>query len=458
MEPNPAGLIKLATEFAHSGDIVIIDYQLAAILGIIIVFGLFFSAFFSSSEVAFFSLPNHIDQKNLQEFQQDNSLQRCLIMLEKPRRLLATILIGNTFANIITAISAAVLTGMLAQLFMLDTWLIYAIEILVLTIVIVILSEITPKILALKEPVSVSQKLSGALYFFYVLLAPVSVVISNSTRFLEQQFPKISDKISSEDIITIAEVGEMQGSIEGDEREIIENIIEFGNTNVREIMTSRVNIVAISSDSKLDDVLELIKERSISRIPLYENDLDNIIGVIHSKDMLAYIDSNVSQVVNWKAISRKPLFVPASKKIDDLLRDFQKEKTHVAIVVDEYGGTEGLVTLDDIAEEIIGDMHDEYSEQVSLYTRRKNGDYIFDAKVDLDDMEEVLQNDITTDSDEYETLGGLIYHIAERIPETGEVLHFNDMELTIHEVINNRVSKVRVRLINDGKDNITPKT
>lgn len=429
-----------------------LDGNLIITLSVIIIVGLIFSGLFSSSEVAFFSLANVLDTEHKESNKEDHALNRSLAMLERPRRLLATILIGNTFSNVITAIAAALVTGEIARIFLLPEALVYGIEIIVLTFTIVILSEITPKILALKDPIQVSKNLSAFIYFWYFLLAPIAILMSKSTKFLEDRFPKMAEKISSDDIKTIAEVGEMQGSLEGNEREIIENVIEFGNTTVREIMTSRVNVEAISTDRDLHDVLDMIRDRSISRFPLYEGDMDNIIGIIHSKDLLPYIDSNLGQTANWKAIARKALFVPASKKIDDLLREFQKKKTHIAIVVDEYGGTEGLVTLDDIMQEIIGEMSDEFAEEVSLYTRRKNGDYIFDAKVDLDDMEEVLNNEITTDIDEYETLGGLVYHLTERIPELGETMVFNNMQITVHEVTNNRVSKVRVRLLEDPED------
>jgi putative hemolysin len=182
-------------------------------------------------------------------------------------------------------------------------------------------------------------------------------------------------------------------------------------------------------------------------MPLFENDLDTILGVIYSKDVLPYINTDlVDHPINWKTIARKALFIPATKKLDDLLRDFQQEKTHIAIVVDEYGGTEGLVTLDDILEEIVGDIGDEYDDQEEkLYTRFKNGVYIFDAKIDLDDLDEILGTSISSDDDEFETLGGLIYHLTERIPNVGERMHYKNLELTVHSVKNNRVKKLRVK-------------
>ncbi|MEX1136096.1 MAG: hemolysin family protein [Balneolales bacterium] len=430
------------------------DFTQLFTLSILILLGLIFSALFSGSEVAFFSLSNNIEIESLPEDAKDAALYRVLNMLDHPRRLLATILIGNTFANIIAAVSAAVLTGTLAAHIGLPEILIFTIEVIVLTFAIVILSEITPKIMALNEPLKVSKYLSRFLYFFFVLLGPLARLISKSTTFLERKFPRPPESISSEDIKTMAEVGERHGSIHGDEREIIENVIEFGNTTVREIMTSRVNIVAVSTADSLSDMLHLIREKSVSRLPLYENELDNILGIIHSKDLLPYIDSNLGESsINWRTHARKALFVPTSKKIDDLLRDFQKERVHMAIVVDEYGGTEGLVTLDDVLEEIMGELSDENTEQVKLFTRSKSGVYIFDAKIDLDDMAEILQMELTTNMDEYETLGGLVYHLVERIPEVEEAVCFKSLELKVHEIENNRVTKVMVRILDEDEQN-----
>jgi len=378
-------------------------------------------------------------------------------MLEKPRQLLATVLIGNTFANVITAVGAAVVTGRLVALLGLPQVIVFTVEIIILTFAIVVLAEITPKLLALNKPLDVSRKLSGLLYVFFVIFGPLSRLISRSTRFLEKNIPRPSDSLSSEDLKAIAEVGELHGSIHGDEREIIENVIEFGNTYVREIMTSRVNISAINTKNTLQEVLDLIREKSISRLPLYEDNLDNIIGIIHSKDLLPYINSDLGQTtINWKTLARKALFIPTTKKLDDLLRDFQREKTHIAIVVDEYGGTEGVITLDDVLEEIIGEITDEYTETVELFTRKKSGNYVFDAKIDLDDMADILSMELTSDDDEYETLGGLIYHLLERIPEEGETLEFKGLELKVDEMDNNRLTKVEVKVLENSPGKPAP--
>ncbi len=427
------------------------------VLIVVIILGLVFSAFFSGAEVAFFSLDKKVDRKVIKDSEKDRALARVLHMLEKPRQLLATVLIGNTFANVITAVGAAVVTGRLVALLGLPQVIVFTVEIIILTFAIVVLAEITPKLLALNKPLDVSRKLSGLLYVFFVIFGPLSRLISRSTRFLEKNIPRPSDSLSSEDLKAIAEVGELHGSIHGDEREIIENVIEFGNTYVREIMTSRVNISAINTKNTLQEVLDLIREKSISRLPLYEDNLDNIIGIIHSKDLLPYINSDLGQTtINWKTLARKALFIPTTKKLDDLLRDFQREKTHIAIVVDEYGGTEGVITLDDVLEEIIGEITDEYTETVELFTRKKSGNYVFDAKIDLDDMADILSMELTSDDDEYETLGGLIYHLLERIPEEGETLEFKGLELKVDEMDNNRLTKVEVKVLENSPGKPAP--
>lgn len=428
-------------ETAGAFDFYTLSVQLALML-----IGLLISALFSASEVAFFSMVNQMD--SLDRDQKPGGQDAYIIrMLEKPRRLLATILICNTFANILSSVLAAVISGDIAAYFGFPPAIVFAVEIVVITFMILILSEITPKILAINNPLKMTRKLSGFIYAFFVLLTPITKLIADSTMSMERFLPKPTNRMTTEDLRTMAQVSEKEGSIRGDEREIIENIIEFGNINVREIMTSRVNMVAVSVEYSLVDVIKIIQEKGLSRMPLFENDLDNILGVIYTKDVLPYINSKVEDTsVNWKTIARKALFIPATKKLDDLLRDFQHEKTHMAIVVDEYGGTEGVITLDDILEEIVGDIGDEYDEnEEKLYTEFKNGVFIFDAKIDLDDLDEILETQLSSSDDEFETLGGLVYHLMERIPNVGERMTYKGLELTVHSTKNNRVKKLRVK-------------
>ncbi len=415
----------------------------------IMLVGLIFSALFSGSEVAFFSLANRQELLN-KEDQFSVHDKRLGFMLDQPRRLLATVLIGNTFANIVASVMAAVITGGLLTYIDAPELLVYTLEVIVLTFVILILSEITPKVISINNPLRVSRKLGGFVYAFFILLKPLAKLIAQSTNTLERVIPKSAQTFSSDDIKMMAEVSEQEGSIKEDEREIIENVIEFGSITVREIMTSRVNIIGVSMEDSLANVLERIRKHSLSRMPLYENDLDTIHGVIYAKDILPFIQAEGEEtIINWKTISRKALFIPITKKLDDLLRDFQQEKTHMAVVVDEYGGTEGVVTMDDILEELVGEMVDESDEEENMYKRFKNGTYVFDAQIDLDDMEEILECSLTSEEDDFETLGGLIYHLTESLPTVGERVIFNELELTVHSVQKNRIKKVRVKVLSD---------
>ncbi|HET6527202.1 MAG TPA: hemolysin family protein [Balneolaceae bacterium] len=445
---DPSSLLFISDFFLQMNDPVVLDPVGLTIQVILILLGFSFSALFSASEAAFFSL---MDEKNELNDADDPKDRLISGMLEHPRKLLATLLISNTFANIVTSVLAAVVAGNIASYYGLAAFWIYFFEIIVVAFMILILGEVTPRIIAISDPLKVARRLRQFVYFFYKLFSPFSTLFANSISSIEERLPKPNSKMTTEDIMTMAEVSEQEGSIKSDEREIIENVIEFGSTTVREIMTSRLNIVAVSTTNSLDEALTVIREKGLSRMPLYDNDLDTILGIIHSKDVLPYINSDIERTtINWRTIARKALFIPSTKKLDDLLRDFQQEKTHIAIVVDEYGGTEGLITLDDILEEIVGDISDEYDEtEEQLYTKFKSGVYIFDARIDLDDMEEILDCELTSDDDDFETLGGLVYHITERIPNVGERVYYQNLELTVHSVLNNRVRKLRVKVQNE---------
>jgi putative hemolysin len=414
----------------------------------IIFVSFFFSAFFSSSEVAFFSIRSHDLTEKLRT-QETPGLKRIKKLLDHPRQLLSTILIGNTVVNILISVFAAVLTGSLISHFAWNPIVAYSIEIILLTTALVIFGEITPKVIGLKNPYMVASMFSSFIYALFVVLRPLNKLVAASSMSLERRIPRSKSKITGNDLMALAEVGEQEGHLREDEREIIENVIEFGNTEVREIMASRVDIEYVSVDETLGEVLERVKKLRLSRLPLCDPDLDSIIGIIYAKDLLSLMNEQIDdRNFNWTSISRNPLFIPVNKKLDDLLEDFQREKTHMAIVVDEFGGTEGLVTLDDVLEEIMGELETDPNEREEIRQLR-NGDYIMDAKVDLDELNDLFEQEIATDDDEYETLGGLVYHIMERIPSVGEKVRFNNLEITVHELENNRVKRLRVRVVGD---------
>ena len=421
---------------------------------VILLICVVFSAIFSSSEVAFFSIKSHDLTEKIKNG--NIGLIRVQYLTEHLRQLLSTILIGNTVVNLLASVMAAMITVSLIDYFKWPALLVYTIEVILITAIIVIFGEISPKVIGIKNPYKVASLFSPLIYVLFVILKPVNKIIAASSMSLERRMPKPKNRITESDLFTLAEVGEQEGHLREDEREIIENVVEFGNTEVREIMTSRVDIEFVTIDDTLNEVLERIRTLRISRLPLCDPDLDTIIGIMYSKDLLRYANNTAAETdFNWKSLARKPLFIPVNKKLDDLLADFQREKTHMAIVVDEYGGTEGLVTLDDVLEEIMGELETDPEVQDEIRQLR-NGDYIIDAKVDLDELNDLFDVEIATDEDEYETLGGLVYHVMERIPTVGEKIRVRDLEITVQELENNRIKRLRVRAVKkeDAKDTL----
>lgn len=422
---------------------------------IVFITSLMLSALFSGYEAAIYAVLNSFENSG-----SDTTLKSdkgfFSYIYGSPRELLVTLLTGNIAANSTVAITGIVITKLSIDFFTLSTTSTYIVAFITILITILVFSESIPRAIAIQNPVRFTQRYYYLVRVFQFLFYPIAKVLAKSAIVLENRLPKSLNIISSDDIIDFTEENETNKSFDGEEREIFENVVEFRHTVVKEIMTSRVNISAVSTEDALGDVIELIKEKKLSRLPLYTNNLDSIVGIIYAKDLLPYLKTEFQNItINWKTIARKALFVPTTKRLDDLLSDFKREKSHIAIVVDEYGGTEGIITLDDLLEEIIGDIADETSDLHNLYTIVNENEYLFDAQIDLDDIEEILDVDLTTDEDEYETLGGLIYHLIEKIPETGEKVTYKNLELTVSVVENNRIKKVKVvKLLNDESQKI----
>lgn len=412
---------------------------------LVILLGLYVGAIYSAAEVAFFKL---YSQPNFQEYASGDTNDRWIHrLLHRPNRLLATILIGNTVSNVVVSIVAAALTVQLISVFALPKLVVFAIEFLVISFSILILSEIAPKWIALDNPRKVARSYAGFIFIQYWLFHPFTRLMADSAVALEKVVPKSTSKVTSDDLRLMTQAGHEDGSIKDDEREIIENVIEFGTISAKEIMTSRVDIEAISIEATLNEVLDLIRKKGYSRLPLYENDLDTIHGILYSKDVLPFLHVNQEETtIQWKTLARKALFIPPTKKLDELLADFQSEKTHMAIVVDEYGGTEGLITMDDLLEEIVGDMADESDEEEEKSFRpHRQGGFVCDARMDLDEVEDLFGIEVTSPEDEFESLGGLIYHLTERIPNVGEKVTYKGLICTVQSLSKKRISKVWVR-------------
>ncbi|MEX1054463.1 MAG: CNNM domain-containing protein, partial [Rhodothermales bacterium] len=316
---------------------------------------LLLSALFSGSEVALFSLTG--TSKEALSEKADRAAKRVLKLLEHPRQLLISILILNTIVNVAAAVIGAMLTGIIATAQGWSHGLTIVLEIIILTFILLVVSEITPKLIATRHSLAVSRNVSGIIMILHGILYPISNLLSKSTRLMHDRIRPSKHRMSSEDLKALADVGESHGTLEEEERDLIYSIVEFGETTVREIMVSRLDIVALPVTATLSETLELIRESGHSRIPLYVDHLDNILGIVYAKDLLPHLNLGEGQNrLDWTRIARPAIFVPLGKKLDDLLKDFQTKKTHIAIVVDEYGGTAGLVSLEDVLEEIVGEI------------------------------------------------------------------------------------------------------
>jgi len=326
------------------------------------------SAFFSGTETAFFSL-SELELSKLRE-EGSRGSRRVIRLMNDSRKLLITILVGNTLVNIIAAIDATVLVTRLSRAYHFSEGLAIFLEVVVVTLIILIFSEITPKILAVRNSLNLALRVSPFIDLVYLLLYPISAVLERFTDLFKRALHIRTDAefLSEEEIKTLIELGEEKGTIQSEERMMIDSIFEFGETTVKEIMVPRIDMVCIEMHASLKDLIRLIRERGHSRIPVYEGRIDNIRGVIHVKDLIPVLDKS-SRDVKLMDLARPAYFVPESKKIDDLLREFQRQKVHMAIVVDEYGGTAGLVTLEDIIEEIVGEIQDEYDKEAPLYQK-----------------------------------------------------------------------------------------
>lgn len=402
------------------------------------------SGFVSGSEVALFSL----DASALED-SEDAADRRVRALLEQPRQTLVTILILNTLVNVGAAVLAAIMiAGVATAMGWSPTWTVLA-EMVALTFILLIVSEITPKLIASRNPTHYSRFASGPLLVLHRVLSPLSRTLAGSMARVQNRLAvRHSRRLSPDDLKAMAEIGEAHGTLEEEERELIYSIVEFGETTAREVMVSRLDMVALPISATVPEALELIRTSGHSRIPLYVEHLDNILGIVYAKDLLPQLSqSNGSGRVDWTRLARPPMFVPLGKKLDDLLKDFQKKKTHLAIVVDEYGGTAGLVTLEDLLEEIVGEIRDEHDElEAALYEELGGDTYRFDARINLDDLNEIMDIELDTEAFDFETLGGLIYHVTGEIPTVGTEVSYDSLRIHVETIESNRIGKVLVHL------------
>ncbi|MDR3668024.1 MAG: hemolysin family protein [Ignavibacteriaceae bacterium] len=406
------------------------------------------SAFFSGSEVALFSL----DKKKLQNTFESNLLIKRYLqnLLDFPRRLLVTILLGNTIINVAASIIAVSLAIDYSHNSGLPRNIALSIEIISLTFCILIFGELIPKIWAANNPVTFAKVISIPLYWLNVILYPIAEILTETVRATIGLFKldKRKSAILSEEITELANLGHERGTIIEEEHGLINSIVNFRSVAVYEVMTPRVDIISVSTETNFNELLDLINNTGHSRIPLYHNDLDEIVGIIFSKDLLPFI-KNVKSRDSFSLIkiARKAMFIPRTKLISSLMHEFQEKKMHLAIVVDEYGGTAGLITLEDIIEEILGEIRDEYDKEENPITKLGDNSYIVLGKLSIDELTELLN--ITFDENKnYETIGGMIFNHAGQIPKEGYSFQLKNYKFTVKEIQNKRIKKVQIEIIN----------
>ena len=403
---------------------------------IIFIFLLILSAFFSGTETAYFHIRKH----------RKETPEKIKSVLDSPQRLLVSLLTGNTIVNVSIASLAAYITAGFADDYTWSKSTLILMEVLVVSVVVLIFGEILPKMIAIKYSKEYALKMYTPLKIIMFILSPIAQGFNAITNLVIKIIPFRKEKIfdSEEELKILAELGEEEGTLQEEESDMIQSIFDFKEKTVGEIITPRVDIVSLKSDESIDKAMDIIGERQFSKIPIYKDTIDNIKGILYAKDIIPYLMGSRPNV-NLQTLARQPFFVPETKPIDDLMEEFKLRKTSIAIVVDEWGGTEGLVTLEDVVEEVMGEIRDPYDQEESNVFKQPDGSFIVDGSITIYDLEEETDIEFPEDRD-YDTLGGFILDILTDIPQTGEQVEFNDMVFTVQTVENNRIGKIKIQI------------
>ena len=403
---------------------------------IIFIFLLILSAFFSGTETAYFHIRKH----------RKETPEKIKSVLDSPQRLLVSLLTGNTIVNVSIASLAAYITAGFADDYTWSNSTLILMEVLVVSVVVLIFGEILPKMIAIKYSKEYALKMYTPLKIMMFILSPIAQGFNAITNVVIKIIPFRKEKIfdSEEELKILAELGEEEGTLQEEESDMIQSIFDFKEKTVGEIITPRVDIVSLKSDESIDKAMDIIGERQFSKIPIYKDTIDNINGILYAKDIIPYLMGSRPNV-NLQTLARQPFFVPETKPIDDLMEEFKLRKTSIAIVVDEWGGTEGLVTLEDVVEEGMGEIRDPYDQEESNVLKQSDGSFIVEGSITIYDLEEETDIEFPEDRD-YDTLGGFILDILTDIPQTGEQVEFNDMVFTVQTVENNRIGKIKIQI------------
>lgn len=433
MDPEPTFLSILLSAAVFSKALSIVTLFLLLIL----------SALISGAEVAFFSLT----QTDLNRAAESKSSKEKAVvsLLERPKRLLATILVSNNFINILIVLIFAYIGDFLfAEIA--SGLLKFLIEVVLVTFLILLFGEVLPKLYASRNSMKFAVIMVYPLKLLVSMLSFISFPLLGLTNMIENNLGKQKSSLSVEKLSQALGLTSNE-TTNKDDQKILRGIVSFGNTETGQIMTPRIDIFALSKDESYENVVAKIVNEGFSRNPVYDENIDEIIGVLYAKDLLPYIDVKNFE---WQKLIREPYFVPENKKLDDLLKEFQEKKNHLAIVVDEYGGTSGIVTLEDVIEEIVGDISDEYDQDDAPYTMIDENNFLFDGKINLKDFYKILEIEDSSlfeeNKGESETLAGFILEIHGRFPRKQEIISFFEYTFKVELMDKKRIKQVKVSI------------
>lgn len=407
-----------------------------------------FSGLISGAEVAFFSL----NKEQRERFAASNSKRENVTaeLLKFPKRLLATLLIANNFVNIAIIILAAYITSLLSFPLNENSLLNWAVQVVAVTFLILLFGEIMPKIYANRFSEKFAVFMAYPMFFLrnFFWHTGVSRALVFLSDLLDKRVSRKGHDISVDDLSHALELTSEKEHIETQDHKILKGIVTFGNTEVKQIMKPRMDVKAFEYETPFTELLKQIIEAGYSRVPVYKESFDNVVGIIYSKDLLSHLDK--TDDFKWQELLKPPFFVPENKKIDDLLAEFQKSKIHLAVVVDEYGGTSGIVTLEDVMEEIVGDITDEFDDDDLVYSKLDDNTYVFEGKISLGHFYRIMQMDgepFEESKGEADTLAGFILEIEGKIPAKNSKIRFGNVEFTIESVDTKRIKRVKVKVI-----------
>ena len=430
MDPDPSSLKTLFLAFN-------VSYALGYVLFFVLLLS---SALISGAEVALFSLSKTDINTGLEG--KSKSIQIIEQLLERPKKLLATILIANNFINIAIVILFAYLSSSLFESIT-NPYIKFTIEVVIVTFLILLFGEILPKIYASRNNLKFAGFMAYPLKVLDVLLSPVSLPMRSVTLNIHNRLGKQKSNLSVDQLSQALELTS-EADTTKEEQKILQGIVSFGNTDTKQVMRPRIDIFALNIEQKYAEIMPEIVTNGYSRIPVYQDNIDTIKGILYVKDLLPHINKTQFK---WASLIREPFFVPENKKLDDLMAEFQEKKVHLAVVVDEYGGTSGLISLEDIIEEIVGDISDEFDDEDLTYSKLDDNNYVFEGKTTLKDVYKIIKLEDDTDFEnskgEAETIAGFVLEISRSFPKLNSKINFKNYVFTIEAMDKKRIKLLK---------------